>query len=191
MAHALGHLAALFLAPGHQRQVRGACPRNLHGHGAPRAAGPQHHHALTLQRSHLGDGLHHALAVVVVADQPSITHGDVVGGADRAHVIVKLVEERHHRHLPRHRDAHAAVAERPQRGDRECEVALVGDVVLPELPVQAMVRVHRIKHPVDRVLRNRVAEHAGHLLLWGDRVHGQIPGCCGRETQIRRDGGGH
>jgi hypothetical protein len=31
-----------------------------------------------------------------------------------------------------------------------------------------MVRVHRIKHPVDRVLGNRVAEHAGHLLLWGD-----------------------
>jgi len=98
--------------------------------------------------------------------------GHVVGGADRLHIAIHPIEQRNHRHLPGHRDRHALVSQRPQRLDRQGQVLGVGDVVLPELPGQALVGIHRIEHPIDRVLGHGMAEHAGHLFLGRDHGGG-------------------
>ena len=174
LAHALGDLAALFLAARDEGEMRGAGPGDLDRHRATCATRAQHDHTLALQRRDLGDRLHHALAVVVVADQAAALDRDVVRGADRAHVVVDLVEQRDDGDLPWHGDAHAAIAERAQRLHRQREVRLVGEVVLPELSGQAMMREDRVEHAVDGVLGDGVAKHAGHLLLWGNGGGGRF-----------------
>jgi hypothetical protein len=156
----------------HSHGTPDARPCDLDRHRATGATGAEHDHALALERRDLRDRLDDALAVVVVSGQSAILDRDVVRRANRAHVIIDLVEQGNDRDLPRDRDGHAAVAERPERLDCEREIGLVRDVVLPELPVEPVMRVDRVEHSVDRVLRDGMAEHAGHLLLRGD--HGSL-----------------
>jgi hypothetical protein len=88
--------------------------------------------------------------------------------ADGTHVVVYPIQQGDHGHLVRNGDGHALIAQGAERLHGEGQVGLIGDVVLPELPGEAVVGVHRIEHPIDGVFRHRMAHHPGHLLLGRD-----------------------